>query len=186
MKTCLDAVTPELLLNIEQWYYQEARLLNNRQYQTWLSLCAEDISYTMPSRTNPLVNNREQGNEYMIATERELEGTESDGNPLRDENIVHLFLRVDRSFKMNAWAENPPARTRRIIGNVEITAIEDEEVSVTSAFHLFYARPGMQDFIYAGQRNDVLQETADGYKIARREIIMDLADINVPTLGLFL
>ena len=35
-------------------------------------------------------------------------------------NIAYLMVRVERSFKRNAWAENPPARTRRIIGNVEL------------------------------------------------------------------
>ncbi len=186
MNTYLDEVTPELQMNLEQWYYQEARLLDNRQYQTWLALCAEDISYSMPSRTNPLVNNREQGDENMISVERELEGIDSDGCPIRDENVVYLFLRVERSFKMNAWAENPAARTRRIIGNVEITGIEGAELSILSNFHLFYSRPGMKDYFYAGQRRDVLRQEDEGYKIAKREIIMDMADINVPTLGLFL
>jgi 3-phenylpropionate/cinnamic acid dioxygenase small subunit len=186
MKNYCEAVTPDLQLSIEQFYYQEARLLDNRQYQTWLGLCAEDIQYSMPARTNPMVNNREQGDEAMISIERELEGVDSDGCPIRDENYVYLFLRVERSFKMNAWAENPPARTRRIVGNVEITEIEDDRISVISAFHLFYARPGSPDFMYAGQRRDTLTRTDDNYKISKREIIMDMADINVPTLGLFL
>lgn len=181
-----DELTPELQMSVEQWYYREARLLDNRQYQTWLGLCCEDISYSMPARTNPLVNNREHGSEDMISVERELEGIDSDGCPIRDENIAYLFLRVDRSFKMNAWAENPPARTRRIIGNVEISNIEGEELSTFNNFHLFYSRPGSPDFMYAGQRRDLLRKVGDDYKIARREIIMDMADINVPTLGLFL
>jgi 3-phenylpropionate/cinnamic acid dioxygenase small subunit len=186
MKTYLDEVTPELQMNLEQWYYQEARMLDGRQYQTWLGLCAEDISYSMPARTNPLVDNREQGNESMISVERELEGIDSDGSPIRDENIVYLFLRVERSFKMNAWAENPPSRTRRIIGNIEITAIDGDEYAVTSNFHLYWSRPGADSFMYAGQRRDVLRQVDEGFKIAKREIIMDMAEINVPTLGLFL
>ena len=42
------------------------------------------------------------------------------------------------------------------------------------------------DFFYAGQRRDVLVRGEAGYRIAEREIIMDIADINVPTLGLLL
>ena len=107
------SLTPELQLSLEQFYYQEARLLDNREYQSWLALCSPEISYSMPARGNPLVDNREQGNESMISVERELENLDSDGCPLRDENIVYLMLRVERSFKRNSWAENPPARTRR-------------------------------------------------------------------------
>lgn len=179
-------VTPELQWSVEQFYYREARLLDNRQYQTWLGLCCEDISYSMPGRNNLLVNNRERGHESMIEVDRELEGIESDGCPIRDENYIYLMLRVERSFKVNAWAENPPARTRRIIGNVEILDIAGDEYSVVSNFHLHYSRPGARDFFYAGQRRDRLLKIDRDYRIRRREIVMDMADVNVPTLGLFL
>jgi 3-phenylpropionate/cinnamic acid dioxygenase small subunit len=177
--------SPDLQNQVEQWYYREARLLDNRQYQTWLGLCTEDIRYVMPGRGNPLVDNAERGSEAMIAVDRELEGVESDGLPIRNESMPYLAMRVERSFKANAWAENPPARTRRIVGNVEIQDDRDERLSVISNFQLFYARPGSQNFLYAGQRRDVLLRVPDGFKIASREIVMDLANIEVPTLGLF-
>lgn len=185
MQHCAKSVSPELQLAVEQFYYWEARLLDNRQYQTWLGLCSLDIRYVMPGRGNPLVDNAEKEKESMIAVSNELEGVESEGNPIRDERHVHLALRVGRSFKPNAWAENPPARTRRIIGNVSILEVSDDELTAVSNFHLFYARPGSQNFLYAGQRKDVLLRVEDGFQIASREVVMDLANIDVPTLGLF-
>jgi 3-phenylpropionate/cinnamic acid dioxygenase small subunit len=179
-------VTPELQHAIEQWYYREARLLDGRQYRSWLELCSEAIQYVMPARTNPLVDNEAKGREEMLDVERELEGQASDGCPIRNESYPYLALRVERSFKPNAWAENPPARTRRIVGNVEVVGVEGDRLSVTSNFHLFYSRPGSRSFLYAGQRRDVLLHDAAGYKLLRREIVMDLATIDVPTLGLFL
>ncbi len=180
------AVSPELQLAVEQFYYREARLLDGRRYQTWLGLCDPSIRYIMPARTNPLVDNAERGNESMISVERELDGLESEGTPIRNETYPYLLLRVERSFKANAWAENPPARTRRIVGNVEILAVEDDRLSATSAFHLHYSRPGSANYLYAGQRRDVLLRTDEGYRILDRLIVMDLADIELPTLGLFL
>ena len=76
-------LTPELQLAVEQFYYQEARLLDGRQYQQWFALITEDLRYIIPSRVNVLVNNRERGNEDMISIERELEGADSDGCPIR-------------------------------------------------------------------------------------------------------
>jgi 3-phenylpropionate/cinnamic acid dioxygenase small subunit len=181
-----ESLTTELQLELEQFYFHEARLLDGRQYQEWLGLCTEDIRYSMPARTNPLVDNRAAGEQDMISVERELEDLDSDGCPIRDENIIHLMLRVDRAYKRNSWAENPPARTRRIIGNVELTEVDDDRYRVLSNFHLFYARPGSADFFYAGQRRDVLVRGEAGYRIAEREIVMDISDINVPTLGLLL
>lgn len=170
---------------IEQFYYREARLLDNRQYQQWLTLVTENISYVMPSRVNKLVDNRQRGQEDMISIDRELErGADVNGSPLREEGYAHLYVRVDRAYKMNSWAENPPARTRRIIGNVEILVVEKGVYTVSSNFHLFFARPGSDNFIYSGQRNDRLITEGDSFKIDAREVIMDYANIDVPTLGL--
>jgi 3-phenylpropionate/cinnamic acid dioxygenase small subunit len=179
-------IGPDLQMAVEQFYYREARLLDNREYRTWLALCSESIRYVMPARTNPLVDNAQRGNESMISIDHELEGVASEGTPIRDETYPVLALRVDRSFKPNAWAENPPARTRRIIGNVEILSVDVARLSVISAFHLFYSRPGSESFLYAGQRRDILLRAKDGFRIEAREIVMDMADIEYPTLGLFL
>lgn len=181
-----EHVSPELQHEVEQFYYREARLLDGRQYQQWLALCSPEIHYSMPSRTNPLVDNQQRGTEDMISVERELEGVDSFGTPIRDETYIYLALRVERCFKPNSWSENPPARTRRIVGNVEISGTEGDRLSVVSNFHLFYSRPGSANFLYAGQRRDVLVRAPESFVIARREIIMDLANIDYPTLGLFL
>lgn len=169
---------------LERFYFHEARLLDNRQYQQWLALVSPEIKYIMPARTNLMVNNRERGNESMISVDRELEWPDSMGCPIREETYVHLMVRVERAFKMNSWSENPPARTRRIVGNIELMQRGDDQLSVLSNFHLFYARPGSANFLYSGQRRDVLAPAEQGYSILKREVIMDYADIEYPTLGL--
>lgn len=178
-------LTPELQLDIEQFYYREARMLDNRQYQQWFALLTEDMRYIIPSRTNPMVNNRERGTEEMISVERELEGEDSDGCPIREEGYLQMMIRVERAFKMNSWSENPPARTRRIVGNVEIIADEGDKLTVYTNFHMHYARPGSNNFLYAGQRRDTLLKADGSYKLVRREVILDYANVDYPTLGLF-
>lgn len=174
----------EQQFTIEQFYYREARMLDSRQYQQWFALVTESISYVMPSRVNKMVDNRLRGKEEMISIDKELERSEDMGSPIREEGYAHLFVRVDRAYKANSWAENPPARTRRIVGNVEILSVEENSYTVTSNFHLFFARPGSDNFIYSGQRNDTLIVDGDSFKIDAREVIMDYANIDVPTLGL--
>jgi 3-phenylpropionate/cinnamic acid dioxygenase small subunit len=176
--------TPEQQRSLERFYHYEARLLDNRQYQQWLTLIAEDVSYLMPSRVNVQVDNRDRGEEGMISIERELESADSMGCPIREESYIHLMVRVERAYKGNSWSENPPARTRRIVGNVELMELRGEEHQVVSNFHLYYARPGSENFMYSGQRRDMLLTEGAGYKLKRREIIMDYASIEVPTLGL--
>lgn len=176
--------SPEQQRALERFYHHEARLLDNRQFQQWLALVTEDIQYVMPARVNLMVDNRERGKESMISVERELEDVDSMGCPIREENYIHLMVRVERAYKMNSWSENPPARTRRIVGNVELMSIEGEQQRVISNFHLYYARPGGDNFIYSGQRRDLLVADGDAFKLKHREVIMDYANIDVPTLGL--
>jgi hypothetical protein len=65
----------------------------------------------MPHRVNPLIDNSLRGNEEMLSVDRELDGADSDGCPIRNEPYPYLALRVERSYKPNSWAENPPARS---------------------------------------------------------------------------
>jgi 3-phenylpropionate/cinnamic acid dioxygenase small subunit len=178
--------TPEEQRMLERFYFMEARLLDNRQYMQWLALLCEDINYLMPSRINVQVNNRERGKEEMISVERELEDAESMGCPHREEGYILLMLRAERAYKINSWSEHPPARTRRIVGNIELMKREGDTLSILSNFHLYYARPGSDNVIYSGQRRDTLLSQPDGYRIQRREVVLDYANIELPTLGLFL
>ncbi|MFK7895141.1 MAG: aromatic-ring-hydroxylating dioxygenase subunit beta [Myxococcota bacterium] len=174
---------------VEAWYAQEARWLDGREFQKWLGLCAPEIRYVVPGRGNPLVDNRLRGQEEMISVERELEGHSSDGLPIRDETFAYLAVRVERAYKPNSWAENPPARTRRIVGNIEIMESSATQVSVVSAFHLHWSRPGNPNYLYAGQRRDQLTRVEDApageWRLLSREVVLDMAEIEYPTLGLF-
>ena len=176
--------SPEEQRALERFYFHEARLLDNRQYQQWLELVSEQISYLMPSRINVQVDNRERGQEDMISIDRELEDQASMGCPIREETYIHLMVRVERAYKINSWSENPPARTRRIVANIELMAKEDDTLSVLSNFHLYYARPGNDDVIYSGQRRDTLLSQPGGFRIEQREVVMDYANISMPTLGI--
>jgi 3-phenylpropionate/cinnamic acid dioxygenase small subunit len=193
MNTLSLETTPQEQRLLERFYFHEARLLDGRQYLQWLTLLSEDIQYVMPSRVNVQVNNRERGQEDMLSVERELEGEDSMGCPHREENYLLLMLRAERAYKINSWSESPPARTRRIVGNIELMARDPDRekgsaegtLSVVSNFHLYYARPGNDNVMYSGQRRDTLASKPDGFRICRREIVLDYAIIELPTLGLF-
>ncbi|MCB1705316.1 MAG: aromatic-ring-hydroxylating dioxygenase subunit beta [Halioglobus sp.] len=196
MSTLSLETTPQQQRELERFYFHEARLLDNRQYRQWLALLSEDIRYLLPSRVNVQVDNRERGQESMISVARELEGEDSMGCPLREENYLLLSLRAERAYKINSWSESPPARTRRLVGNIELLAREDgggadevagavQQLSTVSNFHLYYTRPGSENVLYSGQRCDTLAVTPAGFRLRRREVILDYATIDLPTLGLF-
>lgn len=179
--TTLD---PQLICRIEQFYYREARLLDDRCFQQWLGLLDQRIEYIMPSRHVPLPDMKARETEAYLNVERELDGAGPSSSPLRHERFPQLALRAMRPFKVNAWAESPPPRTRRMITNVEVEPLDDGGLRVYSNFLLFYSHSGADNHTYTGCRRDLLQDTDGTLRITRREVITDWDIVTGPTMGL--
>ena len=170
---------------IEQFYYREARMLDDRRFLAWLELLTEDVRYVIPTRHIRLGHLPARGGDEFHLVERELGGAEEAA--LREDRLPLLTIRAKRALAPNAWAENPPARTRRFITNVEI---EDDdacagEVRVLSNFMLSYSRHGADNHLYSGQRQDRLRRSEDGFRITERRIVLDWNVVTAPTLALF-
>ena len=174
----------DLHFDLEQFYFREARLLDNRELQQWMGLLTEDVTYIMPVRSNPMRDPKKRGTESYLNVDSEL--SEGLDPPHRDENFFTIALRVNRTFKANSWSDNPPARTRRFISNVEIEAGgSPDELKVYSNFLCTFSRHQIDNVTYSGQRQDVIRVTEEGFKIASRRVIIDWNVVTAPSLGLY-
>jgi len=169
---------------IEQFYYREARMLDERRFLAWLELLTADVRYVIPTRHISLGDPAGRGGDGFHPVERELGGPEEAA--LREDRLQMLTIRAKRALAPNAWAENPPARTRRFITNVEIEGddIDGDELRVWSNFMLSYSRHGADNHFYSGQRQDRLRRSGDGLRIAERRIVLDWNVVTAPTLAL--
>ena len=97
-------------------------------------------------------------------------------------------MRIERLFSGYAWAEDPPSRTVRSVGSVEVTGRRSVgEYDVWSAL-LLYRERGLEpehQFISAN-RSDVLRRTDASFEIVERKIWLAHTIVNTPNLGLFL
>ena len=168
------AVTVELQCEIEQFLYLEAALIDDGEFHDWLALFADDIHYWMPTRYN------------RTRRERDREFSKPDELAFFDEDLASLKVRVKRLDTGMAWAEDPPSRTRHLVTNVRIQprAIEGE-YDVSSNFLLYRTRLETDLNIFAGRREDVLRRTADGWRIARRKILLDQNVVLAKNLSVF-
>ena len=98
-----------------------------------------------------------------------------------------LRKRVQRLATDHAWTEDPPSRTRHFVTNVRTFRAAAGELRVQSALLLFRSRGDTReaDLISAG-RTDLLRATADGLRLARREIIVDESVLRTQNLAVFL
>ncbi|MGW3287227.1 3-phenylpropionate/cinnamic acid dioxygenase subunit beta [Streptomyces sp. NPDC001002] len=155
---------------VEQFYYQEADLLDAGRYADWLDLLADDLDYWMPTRTNRL--RRQQA--LSVAARGEA--------AFFDESKDSLAWRIRRFDSGMAWAEDPPSRTRHLVTNVmarHVDPAEHEEFTendlwVRSAFLVYRNRLEREENVFAGSRTDVLRRAPDGgLQVARRTVLLD-------------
>ena len=164
----------EVLREVEQFLYREARLLDERCFHEWLELFTDDVRYSMTGRSNRYpksskaiaVLDPDRHREADLATEDEL--------AILDETKTTLGGRVARLDTGMAWAEDPPSRTRHIITNVEVEPGDAaSELKVYSNFMVYRNRSETEQDFYVGARQDVLRRVDGAWKIARRRLILD-------------
>jgi 3-phenylpropionate/cinnamic acid dioxygenase small subunit len=151
-----------LQYEVEQLYYREARLLDQRRLAEWLELFADDASYAMP------IGDPDPHLEAHVGDRREL------GMPLGDYDRAFLGLVVERFVTQQAYAERPPSITRHLISNVEVQETElPDEVDVGSCFVVFQTRVGRFEQTFYGARQDRLRQVGDQWRIVRRTVTLD-------------
>lgn len=150
----------EQLHRIEQFLFREARLLDSEAWSEWLSLVTPDIHYWMPA-----IENRRRADK---------QGAYGMGRGAYfDDNHLDLERRVSRFQQPSAWAEDPPTRHVHVISNVEALATDDpREYRVHSVFVNYRSRGEADNDLLLGRREDLLRETDEGLRIARRKIVI--------------
>ncbi len=168
-------VEPALQLEIEQYYYYEAELLDDHRYGEWFDLFSTDIRYWMPTRTNRLL--REQDKE--LSGEGEF--------ALFDDNKKTLGWRVKQLESFTHWAENPRSRTRHLVGNVRVAPSQYAGAyEVKSNFICYRNRLQDEVDIWAGERHDLLRRDEEqALRIARRKILLDQNVVLSKNLSVF-
>ena len=163
-----DRITRALLKDeIEDFLYREADLLDERRYDEWLALLADDVRYWMPMRRNVKVDDRER--------EFTREGRDISWF---DEGRETLTRRVRQIQTGIHWAEEPVSRISHLISNVQLveinpSAAEPAEVSVRCRFLVYRNRVETETDILVGKREDLLRRAGTDWQIARRKILLD-------------
>jgi 3-phenylpropionate/cinnamic acid dioxygenase small subunit len=146
---------------VEQYYYHEAMLLDERRYNEWLALFTPDTYYFMPVRRTRTSNDLDK------------EFTQPGQVAFFDDDLQMLGARVKKLASGYAWAEDPPSRQRHLVTNVRILADDGNELTVENSFHFYRARLNSEEDNWLGHRKDTLRRDDGSFKIARREIYLE-------------
>ena len=159
----------QLLLQqqIEDFLYDEAELLDERRYEDWLALLADDVRYWMPMRRNVKFGE----------LEREFTRAGQDINWF-DEGKDTLTRRVQQILTGVHWAEEPLSRLCHMVSNVQLLHVQPSvvapaEVTVKSRFLIYRNRVETETDLLVGKREDVLRQVDGQWKIRQRKIVLD-------------
>jgi 3-phenylpropionate/cinnamic acid dioxygenase small subunit len=152
---------------MEDFLYDEAELLDERRYEEWLELLAEDVRYWMPMRRNVKFGELER--EYTR------EGLDINWF---DEGKETLTRRVQQILTGVHWAEEPLSRICHMVSNVQLLHVRPSvlaplEVTVKCRFLIYRNRVDTETDLLVGKREDVVRRTNGQWKIRQRKIVLD-------------
>jgi 3-phenylpropionate/cinnamic acid dioxygenase small subunit len=174
--TALPDSIARLLLRaeVEDFFYREVELLDERRYDEWLDLFTDDTRYWMPMRRN--VPRDEM--------EREFTRAGLDVNWF-DEGKDTLTRRVRQIQTGIHWAEEPPSRLCHMISNVQIASATPDEVTAKCRFLIYRNRVETETDFLVGKREDVLRRVDGGFRIAHRKVVLDQSVLLAKNLTFF-
>jgi 3-phenylpropionate/cinnamic acid dioxygenase small subunit len=163
-----------LVRQAEDFLYREAQLLDDRQFEAWLDLLADDVRYWMPMTRNVRHDD--------LARAETREG--QDVNWF-DEGKDTLRLRVQQIRTGVHWSEEPLSRTRHCVSNVMLDTVAPDALGVRSNFILYRNRGATEVDLFAGKREDVLARHGGGFLLKRRKITLDQTVLLAKNLTMF-
>ena len=140
---------------IRRFIHHEARLIDERRFEEWLELFADDSRYWIPSRPGQ---------------------TDAKSVPsIIYEDRALLKIRVSRLMHPRAYAALPTPRTLHVVGNLEIRDHDESTDQLRVSTNLLvveHQEATMRTF--AGHCEHILRRSNDSFEIALKRI--DLID----------
>ena len=136
-------------MDVAQFLYHEARLLDTGQLEAWLDLFTEDAIYWVP-------------------LERDQKEAAETSSIIHDDRTL-LELRVKQALHPRAHARLPLARTVHEVGNVMVLGDQNGELRVGSTLQLIEWRHERQR-LWGALVEHRLRRAGGGFRIAHKRV----------------
>ena len=147
-------------LEVEDFLYREAELLDTWQLDAWLALYTDDCVYevTPPGVENADIISRAEVY-FLIGDDRK--------------RLEHRVIRLKRP---NAHAEAPRSKVRHIYSNVVIAEDDGEEVTAYVNFLTFRTKRGTVEY-FGRIRFELVREGAGAFRVRCKRVMMDMDNL---------
>ncbi|SCG78021.1 3-phenylpropionate/cinnamic acid dioxygenase subunit beta [Micromonospora inositola] len=170
----MDAERMRLLRQVEEWFYLEADLLDDRRFSEWLELLHDDLEYSMPLRRN--VHSQDGSRDFTRPGQDIL---------WFDEGKETLTKRVYQLQTGEHWAEEPVSRVSHLVTNIRLVDVTADVVEVSCRFLVYRNRMDVESDTLIGRRRDTLVRHGDGWLLRKRLILLDQSVLLAKNLTVF-
>lgn len=136
--------------------FREARLLDDREWDEWLTCYAPDVTYWMPAWDDDDAITEDPHSQISLIFYPDRDGLED---------------RIFRIKTERSGASTPEPRTSHNVTNVEVVAERDGEVDVRYNFHTLNHRYKVTDQFF-GTMFVTLRKDGDNIMISKKKIIL--------------
>jgi 3-phenylpropionate/cinnamic acid dioxygenase small subunit len=143
----------------------EARLLDERRYDEWLALFADDGRYWVP-----------------LQGAAQQEGAAQ--NALADEDRLLLQLRIERLKNPRAHSQHPTSRCQHVLQAATVTLDEPERCELRTPFVYIESR-GERQLMLAGTCSHRLVKVGGDWRIRLKRVDLLDAGAPLPAIQLF-
>jgi benzoate/toluate 1,2-dioxygenase subunit beta len=160
------ALDLDLLKEVEQFIYREARLQDELQYGEWEALWTDEAIYWVPANGDDIDPTMEMSVLF--------------------DNRSRIATRIKQLQTGKRHSQNPPSRLRRIVSNIELLeeadAGSDGDVCAGANFVIYESRErGVT--LWAGRSEYRLRCTADGWRMAGKKVLLVNNDRALSTMS---
>lgn len=140
--------------------YLEARYLDERRWQDWLSLYREDAVFWVPTWKDEETPAADPYGELSL---------------IYANSLAQLKERADRVAGGRSIASMPPLRTAHVVSNILVEHGPDQDgftVKSVVTTHVFNPKKQEQHVLFCMQEHDLAQETDGRLLIARKKMLL--------------
>jgi 3-phenylpropionate/cinnamic acid dioxygenase small subunit len=141
----------DMLHEISQFLFREARYADDHRYEEWEALWTDDGIYWIPANGDDIDPERQMSIIY--------------------DNRSRIRLRVRQLMTGKRHTQEPQSRLRRIVGDIELVKADGHELQVACNTMIFESAL-RGDIIWASRNEFVLRRDGDDFRIARKKVAL--------------
>ena len=141
----------DLMHEVEQFLFLEARLADEHRYEEWEALWTDDGVYWVPANGDDIDPEQKMSILY--------------------DNRSRIALRIRQYHTGKRYSQTPQSRLRRLVSNVEIVADDGTEIRA-AANALVFESHARGDTLWASRNEYTLRREGDGLRMTRKKVML--------------